>query len=101
MSYAIAITHSRPIAKLIGANIKQVRGSRSQSAIALRAGVAQGNLSRIEAGRQEPTVDTVAALAVALGVPTRRLLVGVDEHYDDMRPGERERWARAVEGHDQ
>lgn len=47
----------------------------SQSELARRAGVKQGVLSCIESGRtKNPRVDTLSAIAAALGVPVERLI---------------------------
>jgi transcriptional regulator with XRE-family HTH domain len=55
----------------IGQRIREARSKRgwSQNELASRAGVKQPTLQRIEAGlRQDPSIRTIAALAVALGM---------------------------------
>ena len=47
----------------------------SQNELAKRAGIRQGVLSYIESGRtKNPRIDTLAAIAKALGVPVDKLL---------------------------
>ena len=46
----------------------------SQSALARRAGIAQQQISAIEAKKGNPTLSTVAILAEALGVAPERLV---------------------------
>src|SRR5262249_40573919 len=61
----------------IGKVLKRLRAQRSLSQLALgkRSGVAQAQISRIEANKQKnPHLDTLAKLARALGVPVRELL---------------------------
>ena len=55
----------------LGANIQCFRKARglTQQELADRAGVEQKQVSRIERGEISPTVDTVAKIARALGVP--------------------------------
>ena len=63
-------------AKLAGANVRALRARAGLSALELarRSGVARGTLAQLEAGQGNPTVDTLYALANALGVPLADLL---------------------------
>lgn len=57
--------------------IKELRLKRgwSQSELARRSGVKQGVLSYIESGRtKHPRIDTLSALAAALGVSVNKLI---------------------------
>ncbi|ROZ52877.1 helix-turn-helix domain-containing protein [Rhodococcus sp. WS1] len=55
----------------IGPELKRRREQRGLSAaeLARRAGIGKASLSSIEAGRGNPTIDTLAALAAALHLP--------------------------------
>jgi transcriptional regulator with XRE-family HTH domain len=61
---------------LAGARIQELRSAAGLSAQALarRSGVSRGTLAQLEAGEGNPTVDTLYALANALGVPLAELL---------------------------
>ncbi len=54
-----------------GARVKELRAATglSQEAFADRAGFARSYMSRLERGKANPSIDAVAVLAVALGVP--------------------------------
>ena len=57
--------------------IKELRVKRglTQSELARRAGIRQGVLSYIESGRtKHPRIDTLSAIAAALGVSVDRLM---------------------------
>ena len=57
--------------------IKELRQKQglSQNALAKTAGISQGVLSYIESGRtKNPRIDTLAAIAKALGVPIEKLM---------------------------
>ena len=59
--------------------IKELRMKRgwSQNELSRRSGVRQGVLSYIESGRtKHPRIDTLEALAGALGVPVSELIKG-------------------------
>jgi transcriptional regulator with XRE-family HTH domain len=60
----------RDVMQAVAANVRRLRAARGLSAGALAAagGVGKATLSRIEAGRANPTVETLYALADALGV---------------------------------
>ncbi len=64
-----------PIA-LIAASIRRERGRAglSLTALARRAGIAKSTLSQLESGAGNPSVETLWALGVALGVPFSRLV---------------------------
>lgn len=72
---------SRPLfAVKIG---ERVRALRAESGVPLaelarRSGVAKGTLANLEAGRGNPTVQTLGALAEALGLPLGDLIVEAD-----------------------
>jgi transcriptional regulator with XRE-family HTH domain len=63
-------------ASLAGARIRALRSAAGLSAQALarRSGVARGTLAQLEGGEANPTVDTLYALANALGAPLAELL---------------------------
>lgn len=56
---------------LVGSNIRKIRllCGLTQEALAFDSQIASSFLSQIENGKRSPTVDTLAALAAALGVP--------------------------------
>jgi len=64
------------IAAAVGAQIRLRREQRGMSAseLARRAGVSKATLSGLESGRSNPTIDTLDAVAVALGIPLADLL---------------------------
>ncbi len=57
-------------------NLKRLRKATkmTQEQLARRAGLSLGYVQRLEAGRHDPPVSTLRALAKALGVPVGRLL---------------------------
>lgn len=63
--------------KTIAANVRRLRAGRGLSAAALAraSGVARATLAELEAGRGNPTVETLYALASVLGVTLADLLV--------------------------
>ena len=65
-----------PTAKQIGAQIRRLRKAKalSQAALARRAQLTRVYVTRLEAGRQDPSLSTISALAKALGVPVTALL---------------------------
>jgi transcriptional regulator with XRE-family HTH domain len=65
-----------PTAKQIGARIRRLRKAKalSQAALAKRARLTRVYVTRLEAGRQDPSLSTINALAKALGVPVTALL---------------------------
>ena len=46
----------------------------SQAALAKRAGLTREYVNKLEAGKQDPSLTTISALAKALGVPVADLL---------------------------
>ena len=69
---------------LIAASLRRerARAGLSLTELARRAGIAKSTLSQLESGTGNPSVETLWALAVALGVPFSRLV-------DPPRPGVR------------
>ncbi|MEV0700720.1 XRE family transcriptional regulator [Saccharopolyspora sp. NPDC050389] len=65
------------LVKVVGANLRAARALRglSLSETARRADIGKGTLSELEAGRRNPTLETLYALATVLDVPLGRLLV--------------------------
>jgi XRE family transcriptional regulator, regulator of sulfur utilization len=61
----------RDVIDLVAGNVRALRTARGLSAAELAAasGVGKATLSRVEAGQANPTVETLYALADALGVP--------------------------------
>ena len=59
------------VVKRVAVAVRHLRESRgvSLSELARAAGISKGTLSQLEAGRVNPTVETLWALAQALGVP--------------------------------
>jgi transcriptional regulator with XRE-family HTH domain len=59
----------------LGAHIAKVRKSKgySQDRVCLEAGLSRGALSKIEAGRVEPKISTLAIVALTIGVPLKKL----------------------------
>jgi transcriptional regulator with XRE-family HTH domain len=60
----------------VGRRLRQLREERdlSLSALARRSATGKGTLSELEAGRRNPTLETLYALTTALGVPLSALL---------------------------
>lgn len=60
---------------LFGRRVRELRESAGmrQHEVAARAGVSNAYLSGVENGHRNPTLDVIAALAHALGVPVTRL----------------------------
>ena len=60
----------------VGARIRALRTERglTLSALAAAAGIGKGSLSELEAGRRNPTLDTLYAVAGPLGVPLGALV---------------------------
>jgi transcriptional regulator with XRE-family HTH domain len=72
------------IAASVGAQIRSLRRSADVPAVELarRAGLSNGMLSKIERGSTSPSIQTLAALAGALGVPIARFFAGYGERRD-------------------
>jgi transcriptional regulator with XRE-family HTH domain len=66
--------------KAIAANVRRLRADRGLSAagLARASGVARATLAELEAGRGNPTVETLYGLASVLGVTLAELLVEAD-----------------------
>ena len=61
---------------ILAHNVKGCRKSAgmSQEELALKMGTIQSNISKLESGRANPTLETLSELADALGVPLGSLL---------------------------
>lgn len=61
--------------KRLGAHIAKVRKSKgySQDRVCLEAGLSRGAVSKIEAGKVEPKVSTLALIAITIEVPLKKL----------------------------
>jgi transcriptional regulator with XRE-family HTH domain len=70
------MTNATPIGATIGAALRRERdrAGLSLTELARRAGLAKSTLSQLEAGDGNPSVETLWALGVALGVPFSRLV---------------------------
>lgn len=64
------------------------RATISLSELAKRAGVAKSTLSQLESGAGNPSVETLWALAVALGIPFTRLVESPTPHVRVIRSGQ-------------
>jgi transcriptional regulator with XRE-family HTH domain len=60
----------------MGLRLKRLRVTKkmSQAALAKRAGLTREYVNKLEAGKQDPSLTTMSALAKALGVPVTALL---------------------------
>ena len=60
----------------MGTRLKRLRVAKdlSQAALATRAGLTREYVNKLEAGKQDPSLTTISALANALGVPVTALL---------------------------
>jgi transcriptional regulator with XRE-family HTH domain len=65
-----------PTSKQMGARIRRLRKAKglSQAALAKSARLTRVYVTRLEAGRQDPSLSTINALAQALGVPVTALV---------------------------
>ena len=63
---------------VVAANLRRLRGDqgRTLSELARASGIAKATLSALEAGKGNPTIETLSSLATALGVPFGDLLAG-------------------------
>lgn len=61
----------------LGARLRALRleAGLTQAELARRTGIHRPNIARVEAGRHTPSLETLARLAHAIGVPTTRVLV--------------------------
>jgi len=64
-------------AKRVAMNLKVLREKRglTQAELAAKANLSREYVLRLEAGRHDPALSTLEALAKALGVPVAKLLV--------------------------
>lgn len=62
----------------LGARLRELRlaAGLTQAELARRTGIHRPNIARVEAGRHTPSLETLARLASAIGVPTTRVLSG-------------------------
>ncbi|NAS20297.1 helix-turn-helix domain-containing protein [Herbidospora sp. NEAU-GS84] len=81
---------SAALITLIAASIRRERErvGLSLTELAKRAGIAKSTLSQLESGAGNPSVETLWALAVALGVPISRLIDPPRPHVRVIRAGE-------------
>ncbi|MFG1998754.1 helix-turn-helix domain-containing protein [Spirillospora sp. NPDC048911] len=79
-----------PPLDLIAASIRRERerAGISQTELAKRAGIAKSTMSQLESGAGNPSVETLWALGVALGVPFSRLVEPPRRHVQVIRAGE-------------
>jgi transcriptional regulator with XRE-family HTH domain len=68
----------RQIAQRIALRVRKLRGAREAKALAERAGLSRSQWSRLEAGRNVPTAQTIVKAAAALRVKPSRLFGAVD-----------------------
>src|SRR5689334_1990166 len=68
-----------------GARVRALRTARgmSLSSLAAAAGIGKATLSELEAGRRNPTLDTLYAIAGPLGVPLVALVAEEDDVVGD------------------
>lgn len=73
----------------IGEQIRRRRNQRSMSAaeLARRAGLSKATLSGLESGTGNPTIDTLDAVAQALGVPLADILTAPEPAGSTLIPG--------------
>lgn len=60
----------------LGLHIAKVRKAKgySQDRVCLEAGLSRGALSKIESGRVEPKISTLALIAITIDVPLAKLI---------------------------
>jgi transcriptional regulator with XRE-family HTH domain len=65
-----------PMARQMGRRLRKLRIAKklSQATLAKRADLSREYVNKIEAGRYDPPLSTINALAKALGVPVTELL---------------------------
>lgn len=75
---------SRDLEKYIGAEIRKYRRRADMTLMALaqRAGLSQGMMSKIENGQTSPSLSTLAALADALSIPLSSLFTPLEQNRD-------------------
>lgn len=81
----------RVLVKALARNLRQRRAERglSLSDLARKSYVAKATLSALESGRGNPTIETLSALAQALGVPSGDLLTESEGSVQVVRAAER------------
>lgn len=84
-SSAAAPAASAPLAASVGASIRKLRSAQGLTLadVAQRAAISQGMLSRLETGAVSPSLETIAAVAAALGVDLAALFRGLDTQQSD------------------
>jgi transcriptional regulator with XRE-family HTH domain len=87
------------VIRAVAANVRALRVARGMSLgdLASASGAGKATLSRIEAGRANPTVDTLYALADALGVPFGALTAEAAPAARHVRAGDVPRVGGSVE----
>jgi DNA-binding XRE family transcriptional regulator len=62
--------------KRLGARLRELRKAAglTQAELARRTGIHRPNIARVEAGRHTPSLETLARLAAAIGVPTTAVI---------------------------
>ncbi len=65
-----------PTARQMGKTVRQIRQAKglSQAELAKRAGLSREYINKIEAGKYDPPLSTITALAEALGVTAGKLM---------------------------
>ena len=71
--------------RTIGDNLKELRGTLTQEEFAAKAGVRQGEISKWERGKQEPTVQSLLQMAVRLRKPLDVFVHDINQEYEDLR----------------
>jgi transcriptional regulator with XRE-family HTH domain len=84
------VTDTSPIGATIAAALRseRERAALSLTELARRAGIAKSTLSQLESGVGNPSVETLWALGVALGVPFSRLVEPVPPAVRVIRAGQ-------------
>jgi transcriptional regulator with XRE-family HTH domain len=84
-----AIARQEAVRNRLSTNLKLFRGklSMSQEVLADRAGLHRTHVSQIERGNANVALDTIVALAMALGVSEAQLLTEQDELPIPMKSG--------------
>src|SRR4029453_3158257 len=74
-----------PLATSVGATIRRLRSAQGLTLadVAERAGISQGMLSRLETGAVSPSLDTLAAVAKAIGTEIATLFRDVGARPSD------------------
>lgn len=89
---AASVAGRQPVsstATAVGAKIRLRRQQRGMSAaeMARRAGLSKATLSQLEAGKGNPTIDTLDAIAITLSIPLADLLAREADTGPVYRPG--------------